>query len=106
MKRELSALDIIQCDQIINPVEFIKTKNHCYLIKEYANWSIAEILLYRSQLGMELDNFHQGKLSERETQMVIRDLLIAIKDLYKNGLAIWDLSPENLMLSISTENNH
>ena len=67
MKRELSALDIIQSDYTLNPVEFIKTKNHCYLIKEFANWSIAEILLYRSQLGMEMENYNQGKLSERET---------------------------------------
>ena len=37
MKRELTALDIVESDHVIRPVEFVKTKKHCYVIKEYAN---------------------------------------------------------------------
>ena len=49
MKRELAALDILASDQVIQPEEFVKTKHHCYIVKEYANGgSIAKLLLYRN----------------------------------------------------------
>ena len=61
-------LDILGSTYFINPIEFVKTKNHCYVVKEYANFgTVAELLLYRSQLGMEVEKQHQGKLSEQET---------------------------------------
>ena len=48
MKRELAALDILASDQVIQPEEFVKTKHHCYIVKEYANGgSLAQLLLYR-----------------------------------------------------------
>jgi serine/threonine protein kinase len=82
-------------------VEFVKTKNHCYLVKELANvGSLAELLLYRSQLGMERNLLFQGKLTETEMQMVVRGLLRAISDLYVSGLCLWDLRPETIMLNI------
>ena len=37
VKRELAALDILGCDLVIQPEEFVKTKHHCYIVKEYAN---------------------------------------------------------------------
>ena len=37
MKRELAALDILASDHVIQPEEFVKTKHHCYIVKEYAN---------------------------------------------------------------------
>lgn len=37
LKRELSALDIVDCDNIVRPEEYVKTKHHCYVVKEYAN---------------------------------------------------------------------
>ena len=37
VKRELAALDILACDNVIQPEEFVKTKHHCYIVKEYAN---------------------------------------------------------------------
>ena len=53
-KRELTALDIVASDRVIQPVEFVKTKKHCYVIKEYANGgSLAQLLLMRSHIGIE-----------------------------------------------------
>lgn len=37
IKRELAALDILASDFVISPEEFVKTKHHCYIVKEYAN---------------------------------------------------------------------
>ena len=37
VKRELAALDILDSDNVIRPEEFVKTKHHCYIVKEYAN---------------------------------------------------------------------
>ena len=49
IKRELAAIDVLSSDFIISPVEFVKTKHHCYIVKEYANGgTLAQLLLYRS----------------------------------------------------------
>ena len=37
LKRELAALDILNSNYFVNPEEFVKTKHHCYVVKEYAN---------------------------------------------------------------------
>ena len=37
IRREQAALDILSSDFVILPEEFVKTKHHCYLVKEYAN---------------------------------------------------------------------
>lgn len=37
LKRELAAVDIISSDYLIAPMEFVKTKHNCYVVKEYAN---------------------------------------------------------------------
>lgn len=51
VKRELCALDILNSNYLVNPEEFVKTKHHCYIVKEYANGgNIAQLLLYRSQV--------------------------------------------------------
>lgn len=51
LKRELAALDILSSNYIINPEEFVKTKHHCYVVKEFANGgNLAQLLLYRSQV--------------------------------------------------------
>lgn len=52
IKRELAALDILGSDFVISPEEFVKTKHHCYIVKEYVNGgSVAQLLLYRSQIS-------------------------------------------------------
>ena len=43
------------------------------------------------------------RLSERETQRVISDLLSALMGIYEAGLAVWDLSPETPLLQIGQE---
>ena len=49
IRRELAAADILSSDYVVNPEEFVKTKHHCYIVKEYANGgSLAQLLLYRS----------------------------------------------------------
>jgi len=48
----LSALDIVDCDNIVRPEEYVKTKHHCYVVKEYANGgTVAQLLLYRGQMN-------------------------------------------------------
>ena len=37
LKRELAAVDIVGSDHLIAPMEFVKTKHNCYVVKEYAN---------------------------------------------------------------------
>lgn len=96
-------MDILSSDYVIIPEEFVKTKHHCYLVKEYANGgTLAQLLLYRSQVGnAAVPNKHQlrnKRLSEREMHKVVSDLLQALRDLYSAGLAVWDLSPETLLL--------
>lgn len=45
VKREIAALDILDCDNIVRPEEFVKTKHHCYIVKEYVNGgTIAQLL--------------------------------------------------------------
>jgi serine/threonine protein kinase len=45
IKRELAALDILDSDNIVRPEEFVKTKHHCYVVKEYINGgTIAQLL--------------------------------------------------------------
>ena len=34
---------------------------------------------------------------------VMQDILAAVRDLYERGLAVWDLSPDSLMLNIGAE---
>ena len=109
IKRELAALDILSSDFVISPEEFVKTKHNCYIVKEYANGgSVAQLLLYRSQVGgrekhsPDRQQRFNKRLSEKEMQKVISDLLQALRDLYSMGLGIWDLSPETLLLSIGT----
>ena len=49
IKRELAALDILSSPHIVIPEEFVKTKHHCYLVKEYVNGgTLSQLLLYRS----------------------------------------------------------
>ena len=104
MKRELTVLDIVASDYVIQPVEFVKTKKHCYMIKEYANGgSLAQLLLMRSHIGIERGISHQGRLSEYEMKRVMQNILQAVSDLYDKGLGVWDLSPESLMLNIGAE---
>lgn len=93
----------------------MKTKHHCYIVKEYANGgSLAQLLLYRGQdttrgsfgraspkgNNQQLPRLRNTnkRLSELETQRVIADLLSALRGIYEAGLAIWDLSPETLLL--------
>lgn len=37
LKRELAAVDIVASNYLIAPMEFVKTKHNCYVVKEYAN---------------------------------------------------------------------
>ena len=47
----MSALDILNSAYVIGPEEFVKTKHHCYVVKEFANGgTLAQLLLYRSQV--------------------------------------------------------
>ena len=111
IRRELTALDILGCAYVISPEEFVKTKHHCYVVKEYANGgSVAQLLLYRSQVGnvgakVTGENRQQRnkRLSEREMQKVVSDVLRAMRELYQAGLGIWDLSTETLLLSIKMQ---
>ena len=104
MKRELTALDIVASDYVIQPVEFVKTKKHCYVVKEYANGgSLAQLLLMRSHIGIERGIQRQGRLSEYEMKRVMQNILSAVNDLYDKGLAVWDLSPDSLLLNIGAE---
>ena len=97
-KREVQATDILNSAFLVTPMEFVKTKHNCYLVKEYANGgSVAQLLSYRSQVGGE------ARLSEKEAQQVTVNVLSAITDCYNQGLAIWDLSPETLLLTIGPE---
>lgn len=90
-------------DNIIQPEEFVKTKHHCYVVKEYANGgSIAQLLQYRSQKNDGSKSPTSGqrnkRFSEMETRRVMIDLLSALDAIYAAGLAFWDLSPETLLL--------
>ena len=108
VKRELAALDILSSNYIINPTELVKTKHHCYVVKEYANGgTVAQLLLYRSQfINGNKDSpahNHYKRLSENEAKKVMADVIGAITDVYEKGFAIWDLSPETLLLAIGAE---
>ena len=106
LKRELAAVDIVASSYLIAPMEFVKTKHNCYVVKEYANGgTLAQLLLYRSQMkrspAQSSKTEPKGNLSENETKRVIRDVLCVISDVFSRGLAIWDLSPETLLLQIN-----
>jgi serine/threonine protein kinase len=108
LKRELAALDILSSNYLINPTEFVKTKHHCYIVKEYANGgSVAQLLLYRSQVSNPTKDSlafnHKKRLSENEAKKVMADVIGAIADVYERGFAIWDLSTETLLLTIGAE---
>ena len=99
IKRELAALDILSSPHIVIPEEFVKTKHHCYLVKEYVNGgTLSQLLLYRSQVNVSEQR--KKRLSEQEMQIVMTSVINALKDVYELGFAIWDLSPETLLLDI------
>ena len=84
-KRELAALDILNSNYLINPEEFIKTKHHCYIVKEYANGgNLAQLLLYRSQKSIVERSSQQlnKRLSELEMKTVITGVLRAVSEVY------------------------
>ena len=87
-------------EALINPEEFVKTKHHCYVVKEYANGgTVAQLLLYRSQINRTNGSVAYNKrLSEGEAQRVLSCVLQGLRDVYEAGLAVWDLSPETLLL--------
>ena len=65
IKRELAALDILSSPHIVIPEEFVKTKHHCYLVKEYVNGgTLSQLLLYRSQVNVGQQR--KKRLSEQE----------------------------------------
>ena len=108
LKRELAALDILNSAHIISPVEFVKTKHHCYAIKEYANGgTVAQLLNYRGKVAVDgsgqQSQMFGKRLSELETKQVMRAVIGAITDVYEAGLAIWDLDTETLLLQIGPE---
>lgn len=103
IKRELAALDIMSSSHIVAPIEFVKTKNHCYIVTEFANGgSLASLLLMRGQLSGD-KRVRKKRLSEWEARCVMRDVLKAVADVYDKDLAVWDLSPENILLTIGSE---
>ena len=100
----MAAVDILNSAHIISPEEFVKTKHHCYAVKEYANGgNLAQLMAYRGKVAAMKDSkniWFSKRLSELETREVMIAVMGAIKDVYQAGLAIWDLNPENILLQI------
>ncbi|CAD8114304.1 unnamed protein product [Paramecium primaurelia] len=88
IQRELEILSRLDHPNIIRVYEEYEDQNHFYFVMEYCKGGelLQQILKH-------------GALSERMTQIIMRQLFSAVGYLHERGIIHRDLKPENLMLA-------
>ena len=101
---------IVQGDYFLQPIEFIKNRDYCFLITEYPNGPrLSDILTSRKENGNFIDaqilpefksedSFQlDGYISDQEAMLVIQQVVEICTDLYMNKLCLYDLNPDNFL---------
>ncbi|CAD8113714.1 unnamed protein product [Paramecium primaurelia] len=88
IQRELEILSRLDHPNIIRVYEEYEDLNHFYFVMEYCKGG---------ELLQQILN--HGPLSERMTQIIMRQLFSAVGYLHERGIIHRDLKPENLMLA-------
>lgn len=94
---------IAQGDYFLQPIEFIKTRDYCFLVTEYPNGPrLSDILTSRKENGHFIDSASDGiqldgYISDQEAMLIIQQVVEICTDLYMNKLCLYDLSPDNFL---------
>ena len=90
LEREIGILFQLKHTNIVSLIKFQKSKNNYYLLFEYCRGGDLKLLVHSRK---------SGRLTERLTRRLMKDLASALKFLWQKQFIHRDIKPQNLLLS-------
>lgn len=90
--QEVQMMGRVNSQYCIQVTELIETDHEFYIIQEYSNGlSILDLLNYRIKNGV-------GPLNEKEANLLLKQLIAGVKDLYRCEVVHRDLNIKNVLI--------